>query len=344
METGTVYKTLSGPASVGRKSGVFLKGTEDLFELLRPAAAEKKALGRAVSRYPFLVSKYYASLAVTPDASDAVAVQFLPDVRELESFRGGAEDPFSEHERMRVPGLIHRYRDRVVLLASAECAVRCRHCTRKNVLDKMGIEPSRAWFARILEYLEGADAVREVIVSGGDPLLLDTALLDWLLDSLRKLPRLEALRIGTRLPVVLPERVTPELCDVMRRHRPLWVATQYNCAAEITAESIGACDRILTRGIPIVNQAVLLKGVNDTFERMRDLCNGLQRNMIKPYYVLQCDPVLGTRHLAVSLDEARRLSEQLRRSVGGLSMPVFAADVPGAGSKIPLEAAGPESP
>ncbi len=285
-------------------------------------------------RYPFKVSRYYADLGrlCSERGNDAVSRQFIPDIREGEDDEGFFCDPFSE-ESAPVRGLVHRFADRALVLATAECAVNCRHCTRKNTVGKITGAPSKDFFSPIIAYVQSNKAVREVIVSGGDPLLIDAGLLDWLLGSILAIPHVEVIRVGTRVPVVDPGLVDDRLADLLRRRRPLWVNTQFNHPAELTSEAIEACEKMVSRGIPVSNQTVLLRGINDSAEVMIELCNALQKNMIRPYYVFQCDPVKGTSHFMVPQEKAREIALAVQNSVGGLSCPRFVRDIPGRLSK-----------
>jgi lysine 2,3-aminomutase len=309
------------------------EGRAGLREFL--AESECNELMPVLDEYPFRVTEYYAELGrrAFHRGSEAVMRQFLPDRREAEDKEGFVKDPFAE-ENSPVQGLVHRFPDRALVVASSGCAVNCRHCTRKNTVKKLFPGTGRAYFNPILAYLESSREIREVLVSGGDPLMMDPELLDWLLASLSRIQNIEVLRIGTRLPVVLPGAVDAGMVQLLASHRPLWINTQFNHPAEITCESLAACEKLLRAGIPVSNQSVLLKGINDDAETMIALCNGLQRQMIRPYYVFLCDPVRGTAHFDVPLSRARAIATEVRDSVGGLSMPRFVRDVPGARHKV----------
>jgi lysine 2,3-aminomutase len=189
----------------------------------------------------------------------------------------------------------------------------------------------------MLHYIQATPEVREVIVSGGDPLTMNLDLLDWFLGELQRISHVEVLRIGTRVPVVLPMRITDDLCRMLAKHRPLWINTQFNHPREITAESQEACDKLLRVGIPVSNQSVLLRGINDSIEIMRELCHDLQRIMVRPYYLFQCDPVRGVEHFRTSIWKGIEILEMLRGYTGGLCIPNFVVDVPGGGGKVPLQ-------
>ncbi len=231
--------------------------------------------------------------------------------------------------------MVHRFPDRVLIVASTECAVYCRHCTRKNTLEEL-VPPRNGRFDAAIDYISARPEVREVLISGGDPLLLETDSLDELLTRVLAISHVEVVRIGTRIPVVLPMRVDDALVRMLARHRPLWINTQFNHPRELSEEALTACRKLTDSGIPVSNQCVLLRGINDELGVMRKLCTELQRNMIRPYYVFQCDPIPGISHFRTSLAAGRELQEALRASVGGLCLPAFVADIPGASGKTPL--------
>ena len=302
------------------------------------------ALDGVLRRYPFRATPYYLDLIRTPGPSDPVWLQCIPRLDECSADgaeEGLEEDPFSETGRPGVPpGVVHRFSDRVLLSVSSRCAMYCRHCTRKNTLHRSTpLNAERDWPA-IRHYLVSNLQIREVLLSGGDPLLLsDDELAGWI-ERLRSIPSIESIRIGTRVPVVMPMRVTDALVDRLVRHRPVWVNTQFNHPCELTPRAIEACDRLVRAGLPVSNQSVLLRGVNDDVATMTALCRGLQRIGVRPYYVFVCDPVLGTAHLRVPASRAMVIERAVAARVGGLALPRFVADVPGAASKVPVRELG----
>ncbi len=298
----------------------------------------KESVSRKVTdRYPMRITPYYLSVALQGnDRADAVLKQCMPDIAEIKH-TDLPEDPFSETEHMPVPGIIHRYKDRLVLLVSDICAMNCRHCTRKNILGDSIALYDDIQLERAFAYIRQQPAVREVLVSGGDPLMLETSRLDYVLRGLQAIEHVDVIRIGTRIPVVLPMRIDDELCDMLAKYRPLWINTQFNHPAELTDEAITACDKLIRTGIPVSNQAVLMKGVNDNIDVMRKLCCSLQSNLIRPYYVFQCDPVRGVEYLMTDIALGMEMEEQLRQSIGGLALPRFVADMPGTAGKVPLK-------
>jgi len=292
---------------------------------------------RAVIRsYPFLLTPCYARLIREPADRDPIALQCIPSAAEIAADDGGVPDPFGDRRAMPAPGVVHRFPDRVLLVATTRCAVRCRHCTRKNILSGLPSLEEPENLDGALAYIRSHHEIREVLVSGGDPLLLETAVVDRMLARLRRIPHVEVLRLGTRVPVVLPMRVDDELAAALAMHRPLWVNTHFNHPRELTREAVAACERFVARGIPVSNQAVLLRGVNDDPATMRRLCAALQRNSIRPYYVFQCDPVRGVGHFRVDPERAARIEQHLLATLGGLAVPRFVVDVPGKPAKMPL--------
>ncbi len=322
-----------------------LSSLEDLKLVLAVRPAEQARWRALLRRYPCRITPYYMSLIDWNNDDDPLRRQCVPSLGEIESRGAVSVDPLGERRHLVAPGLVRRYQDRVLALVTSECAMICRHCTRKNFwrqgLSVCGAAgrptPRRAFLRRIVAAVARLKGVREVIVSGGDPLLLDEDLLDWFLGALRAIPHVQVLRIGTRVPVVLPMRVTRELCACLARHRPLWINTQFNHPRELTPAATEACDRLVRSGLPVSNQTVLLRGVNDDFETLKSLCNGLQQRMVRPYYLFQCDQVRGTGPFRTPLPVGIRLAEQLRAGMGGLSVPQFVVDLPDGGGKVPLQ-------
>lgn len=298
--------------------------------LLDPAA---HAVGR---RYPVRVTPYYLSLVDWDDPADPIRRQCLPDVAELAPEDTAVADPFGECRPTGSPGLVHRFPDRVLVLTARQCAMRCRHCTRKNTLERQTPILGRAGLGRAVDYVRAHSAVREVILSGGDPLLLGDARLLALVRAFTRLPQIDAVRIGTRAPAVMPMRITPGLAQALGASRRVWVNTQFNHARELTPEASEACARLVDAGIPVSNQSVLLRGVNDNLPALVALCAGLQRIRVRPYYLFVCDPIYGVQHLRVPIRRARVLGRELASRLGGLALPRLVLDVPGAPAKRPV--------
>ncbi|MBN2568889.1 MAG: KamA family radical SAM protein [Deltaproteobacteria bacterium] len=297
-------------------------------------------LNPVVDTYHMFVTPYYISLIESWDSKDPIALQCLPQVREIDPLAGGYEDPLGEERDTVVPGLIHRYSDRCLAMITSRCATYCRHCNRKRRWGgAIGAkDASPASLAAMVKYVANTPAVREVILSGGDPLVINEDLLEYILASLTGIKHVEVVRIGSRIPVVLPMRITPGLCRMLKKYRPLWFNTQFNHPREITEESARACEMLLEAGIPLSNQSVLLKGVNDTPETMRNLLQGLQKISVRPYYLFQCEPVKGATHFQTEISVGRGIMEKLWGHVSGLCIPRYVIDIPGGAGKLSLEA------
>lgn len=281
------------------------------------------------------VTPYYLSLAQRFSADDPILRQCLPSKQEFEG-RQGTPDPLNEHEYSPIAGVVHRYPDRVLVKVTTSCAVLCRHCFRKRVWRCSDEMASWQRLDRVLEYIASEPGVREVILSGGDPLLLDEALLDSLLQKLFRIATVEIVRIGSRLPVVLPQRLKPDFCERIGRHGPVWLATHFNHPFECTREASAACLHLLKAGIPVVNQCVLLKGVNDDSETIRRLGSELLKMRVKPYYLFHGDPAAGTMHFRTGLQKGMDIMRELIGHSSGLLVPRFAMDLPCGGGKVPM--------
>jgi lysine 2,3-aminomutase len=288
-------------------------------------------------RYPVRLTPYALSLLNRDDPADPLNRQALPSAEELIPEAGTAADPFAERTRAACcHGLKQRFPDRVLVMAHDRCAMACRHCTRKGLLGDAEVVRTPAERAAAVAWVEAHPRVREVLLSGGDPLLLPDRRLLTLVRAFARLPQVDAVRIGTRAPVTLPMRVTPELAHALGAFKKVWVNTQFNHAREITPEAAAACARLVDAGVPVSNQTVLLRGVNDSVGALFDLCAGLQRIRVRPYYVFLCDPVAGIAHFRVPLRGARRLERGLAARIGGLALPRFVMDLPGSPRKMPI--------
>lgn len=278
--------------------------------------------------FPLRISRHYLDLIEEP--GDPIWLQAMPDIRELSD--EGFADPLAEEADSPVPYLTHRYPDRVLLRVTDTCASYCRFCTRRwKIADPDPVPPEVIQTA--IDYIRAHPEVRDVIVSGGDPLMLSDSRLEGILSDLRAIPHVEIIRIGTRVPVTLPERVTPELCDMLRRFHPLYVNTHFNHPREITPESARACGLLADAGIPLGNQSVLLKGVNDTPEVMTELVQKLLTIRVRPYYIYQADLVRGTDHFRTSVQTGLDIIRALRGHTSGLAVPHYVIDAPGGGGR-----------
>ncbi len=293
-------------------------------------------INEVVARYPMAITPYYASLIQRLDDLDPVFRMSIPQIQELRDPPFLKADPLEEDQDMPVPGLIHRYRDRALVMATTTCAMYCRHCTRKRVAGTRESTLSVPRIRLIHEYLTAHPEIKDVIISGGDPFTMETSALERILEAVRSVPSVELIRIGTRTPVVLPMRITPELTAMLRKYHPIWVNTHFNHPQELTPEASNACTALVDAGIPMGNQSVLLRGVNDDPEVMAQLCRGLLRMRVKPYYLFQCDLVRGVEHFRTPLAKGLEIMEYLRGRVSGLAIPTFVVDTPHGGGKVPL--------
>lgn len=294
---------------------------------------------RAESRgMPIGITPYYLSLCDPHDASCPIRLQCVPDAREAEQVHGDLSDPLGEVAHEAAPHLVQRYPDRVLLLATDRCAVYCRFCTRSRMVGAGGGAASLEELAPALEHIRSHPEIRDVILSGGDPLAMATDRIVRIVRAVREIETVETIRLATRVPVTLPMRITDELLRALRPFHPLWVMTHFNHPKEITNESRSACEKLADAGFPVMNQTVLLRGINDDAATLERLFRGLVKMRVRPYYLLQTDPVIGTGHLRTKLDVGIRLMEQLQGRVSGIALPKLICDTPGGRGKVPLSA------
>jgi lysine 2,3-aminomutase len=302
-------------------------------DLTRRFGVDPRPLEEVAERYPMRVNPYY--LGLIESVGDPIWRQAVPAEEELGD-RVCPADPLEEENQSPVPNLIHRYPDRVLFQVSNECAMYCRFCTRKRKVGGEHMVINQQTVEQALRYIQGHPEIRDVILSGGDPLLLTDERLEWILRELRAIPSVEIIRIGTRIPVVLPQRITPNLVRILRRHHPLYINTHFNHPAEITEISSKACARLADAGIPLGNQSVLLRGVNDDPAVMKRLMQKLLSIRVKPYYIYQADMVQGTNHFRTAVEEGIEIIRALRGHTSGMAVPAYVIDAPGGGGKIPL--------
>jgi lysine 2,3-aminomutase len=301
------------------------------------SSGEAAQLKLVTKRYPMSITPYYLSLINPDDPEDPIKKQAVPSVLEMTMSDMGTEDPLAEKEDSVVPGLVHRYPDRALMVLTDICPMLCRHCTRKREWRHGGWVRTEGEIEAMLDYLCRNEAIRDVIISGGDPLTLATSRLERVISRVREIKHIEIIRIGTRFPVVLPQRIDNELCAMLSRYGPIWLNTHFNHPREITPEAAEACDRLLRSGIPVSNQSVLLRGVNDDVETMLKLCQGLLRIKVRPYYLFQCDEVQGTEHLRTPVEVGVKIIEGMRGFTSGLAVPTFVVDLVNGGGKVPLQ-------
>jgi lysine 2,3-aminomutase len=284
-------------------------------------------------RYPVKISAYVRG-QLRKDPEGTWAKQALPSLDELIEEPGMVADPFAEKgEAACCYGVKQRFPNRVLIMTSVTCAMNCRHCTRKGLLHQAEVIRTARQLARAVAYVEQHPLVREVLLSGGDPLMLTDAQVLSFVNAFAALSQIDAVRIGTRIPAVNPARITKALAKRLGACKKVWVNTQFNHVSELTPEAVTACGRLVEAGIPVSNQSVLLKGVNDSVAAMVALCSALQRARVRPYYVFQCDPIAGIAHFRVPLAKARRIARELPKHLGGLALPRFVRDLPGSPCK-----------
>ncbi|HEX7432122.1 MAG TPA: lysine 2,3-aminomutase [Anaerolineaceae bacterium] len=312
-----------------------LNSYEDFNRILKLTESEKKALATQ-GLFRVDITPYFVSLIDPEDPNDPVRRQVIPTADEIVPFTGMMEDSLAEDRHSPVPGLVHRYPDRVLMLVTTQCASYCRYCTRSRMVGDPAATFSKAELELQLEYLRKTPQVRDVLISGGDPLTMAPRQLEELLSKLREIPHIEIIRIGSRVPVFMPMRVTPELTDMLQKYHPLWMNIHVNHPNEITAELAEACDRLSRVGIPLGNQSVLLAGINDCPHIFRKLVQDLVRIRVRPYYIYQCDLVEGAGHFRTPVAKGIEIIEALRGHTSGYAVPTFVVDAPGGGGKIPL--------
>lgn len=310
---------------------------EGLAQALRLTASELAAAQHAERQgFPISVTPYYASLIAADDPACPLRRQVVPALEEQRETLGDLVDPLGEGAHEVAPDLIRRYPDRALLLASDRCSVYCRFCTRSRMVGQGGGARSLQHLEPALRYLREHPEVTDVILSGGDPLVMATDRLVRLVSAVREIPSVETIRLATRVPVTLPQRITDELVHALRPHHPLWVMTHFNHPRELTDESRVACRRLVEAGFPVMNQSVLLRGVNDSAETLKTLFRALIRERVRPYYLLQMDPVRGSGHLRTPLAVGRSIMEQLQGQLSGIALPKFIVDTPGGFGKVPV--------
>ena len=317
-----------------------LTDLEALEKVLRLSKDEREALSGNADGLPVLVTPYYAGLLDPVDSLHPLRRTVVPVMAEYHRKPGEQSDPLSEKVHSPVPGIVHRYTDRVLFLVSDYCASYCRYCTRSRRVGRRHSDAKTLddrWNAGIA-YIESNQQIRDILVSGGDPLILDDDRLDDLLARLRGIPHVDIIRIGTKAPLVLPQRVTPSLVKILRKHQPLWMSLHCTHPDELTTEAGLALSMLADEGIPLQSQTVLLAGVNDRVGTLQELFQGLLRLRVRPYYLFQCDPVAGSEHFRVPVKEGLKITAELRKSTSGMAVPLYMIDPPGGGGKIPLMA------
>lgn len=308
-----------------------------LERLLELSLEERQAILAGGESLPMAITPYYASLLDPKDPTQGLRRTVVPTLWEQKRSPGEAQDPLEEDRDSPVGGLVHRYPDRVLFLVTGFCSTYCRYCTRSRMVGHTNSGSfRREQWEKAISYIEETPSVRDVLLSGGDALTLSDEALQWLLGRLSRIPHVEFLRLGTKVPVVLPQRITNSLLRVLKRFHPLWISIHFTHPEELTPEVAQACQRLADAGLPLGSQTVLLKGVNDQLETMKKLFQGLLRIRVKPYYLYQCDPILGSAHFRTPVSKGLEIIGGLRGHTTGYAVPAYVIDAPGGGGKIPL--------
>ena len=313
-----------------------LTTTEDFAGVLNLTAVQRRDLDACMGKFRVSVTPYYASLMDPDDSTDPVRMQAVPTPAELVIHAEDIEDAVSEDFDSPTPRITHRYPDRVLFVVTEMCSMYCRHCTRRRLVGGTEDLVAKSEIDNAIKYIERATEVRDVLISGGDPLVLSDAQLESIIQRVRAIDHVEIIRIGSRMPVVCPQRITPELVEMLGKYQPLYFNTHFNHPQEFTAESKQACDRLNDAGIPMGNQTVLMRGINDDARVMKKLSHRLLQYRVKPYYYYQCDLAQGTAHFRTSVSKGIEIYESLRGHTTGFGVPTYIIDAIGGGGKTPV--------
>lgn len=307
-----------------------------LTESIELTEQEKQEITQCLGKFRMAITPYYASLMDPSDRNCPIRMQAVPSNLENRILPCEMADPLNEEGESPVPGIVHRYPDRVLFLVTHQCSMYCRHCTRRRLVGEEDMVISDKEVDTAVEYIRSKEEIRDVLISGGDPLTMSNEKLERILQKLRSIEHVEIIRIGTRVPVVLPMRITPELTNMLRKYEPIWINTHFNHPKEITDDSMNACASLVDTGIPLGNQSVLLRGINDSTDIMKDLLLKLVKNRIRPYYLYQCDLSQGLGHFRTRVETGIEIIHHLQGYISGYAIPKFVIDAPGGGGKIPV--------
>jgi lysine 2,3-aminomutase len=313
-----------------------IRTLETVRRMVRLTTEEEKALELGGKMLPLAITPHYMGLVSPTDPDQAIRRSMIPTVYEMRRCPGEEDDPLGEEHQSPIPGLVHRYPDRVLLLSTDFCSAYCRYCTRSRVVGHGAITPSTRRLQMIFDYIRNHPEVRDVLVSGGDPLTLSDERLEFILSNLRAIPHVEIIRLGTKIPAVLPQRITPQLVRMLRKYHPLWMSLHFTHPDECCLETAKACGMLADAGIPLGSQTVLLKGMNDSADVMKRLVHSLMKMRVKPYYLYQCDPISGSEHFRTSVAKGVDVIRGLRGHTSGYAVPTYVIDAPGGGGKIPV--------
>lgn len=309
---------------------------EELKKIVNLTPQEEEDIKAVVKNFRLGITPYYASLMDPDDPRCPVRMQAVPVIAETHRSEADMLDPLHEDEDSPAPGLTHRYPDRVLFLITDQCSMYCRHCTRRRLAGETDAARSIEDIDACIAYIKKTPQVRDVLLSGGDCLLVDDDVLEYIMKELRAIPHVEIVRLGSRTPVVMPMRITDKLVDMLKKYHPVWLNTHFNHSKEVTPDATEACRKLADAGVPLGNQSVLLRGVNDCPHIMRDLVHNLVRIRVRPYYIYQCDLSLGIEHFRTPVAKGIEIIEGLRGHTSGYAVPTFVVDAPGGGGKIPV--------
>ena len=309
---------------------------DELAKLIKLSPSEKADIAQSLSLFRMAITPYYASLMDKEDPDCPIRKQMIPSAAERIRGEFDLDDPLGEIKYNPAPNVVRRYPDRALLLVTMQCASYCRHCTRRRVVGSTDCTISKEQLRQALNYIERTSEIRDVLISGGDPFILETGILEEIIAAVRAIKHVEIIRIGTRVPVVLPMRIDKELTDMLKKYHPVWVNTHFNHPKELTPEAIKACQALVDAGIPVGNQTVLLKGINDDAETLKKLFLGLVKARVRPYYLFQCDLSVGISHFRTPVEKGIEIMRSLTSSISGYAVPKYAIDLPVGGGKVTL--------
>ena len=309
---------------------------DQLKKYIKLTPEEEEGVRKTLSTLRMAITPYYLSLIDPDDPYCPIRRQAIPTAAETFQAPEDLLDPLHEDEDSPTPGLTHRYPDRVLMLITDMCSMYCRHCTRRRFAGQKDAESPNDRIEKCIEYVEKTPVVRDVLLSGGDALMVSDAKLEYIIKRLRAIPHVEIIRIGSRTPVVCPQRITDDLCNMLKKYHPIWLNTHFNHPNEVTPESAAACARLADAGIPLGNQSVLLRGVNDCVHVMKHLVHELVKMRVRPYYIYQCDLSMGLEHFRTPVSKGIEIIEGLRGHTSGFAVPTFVVDAPGGGGKTPV--------
>ena len=313
-----------------------IETVEDLKKYIHLTDEEEEGVRQCLGTLRMAITPYYLSLIDLDDPKDPIRRQAIPTALELHQSPADLLDPLHEDTDSPVKGLTHRYPDRVLLLVTDQCSMYCRHCTRRRFAGQTDCMVPMEQIEKCIDYVREHPEVRDVLISGGDPLVMSDERLEQIISKLRAIEHVEIVRIGSRTPVVMPQRITPELCNMLKKYHPIWLNTHFNHPKEVTPESAAACARLADAGVPLGNQSVLLAGVNDCVYTMKKLMHELVKMRVRPYYIYQCDLSMGLEHFRTPVSKGIEIIEALRGHTSGFCVPTFVVDAPGGGGKTPV--------